>query len=191
MVSFAQGDALVLVDVQNDFLPGGALPVPESDAVFEALDVSLSAASAFGVPVFATRDWHPPNHCSFLAEGGPWPPHCIQGTSGAELSPRLRLPASSRLVNKAMTKERDAYSAFDGTELDARLRELGIRRIFVGGLATDYCVLETVRDAMRLGYRVVVLEDAVKPIDTQAGERALETMKGLGAVFTRALETGA
>jgi nicotinamidase/pyrazinamidase len=178
------GDALIVVDVQNDFLPGGALAVPEGDAVVPVLNTALARFAALGLPVFATRDWHPPDHCSFQARGGPWPPHCLAGTPGAGFAANLALPPAAYIISKATTAERDAYSGFEGTDLDVRLRQLGVRRVFVGGLATDYCVLNTVRDALRLGYATVLLRDAIRAVDVEPGdgERAIAEMQRLGAI---------
>ncbi|HCI14423.1 MAG TPA: nicotinamidase [Gallionellaceae bacterium] len=135
------------------------------------------------MPVFATRDWHPEHHCSFRERGGPWPPHCVQGTHGAEFSPALRLPPSVVIISKATAPDQDAYSSFLGTDMDDRLRATGIHRIFIGGLATDYCVLNTARDALRLGYQVFVLVDAIRAVDVQPGDgsRAKQEMLNLGA----------
>lgn len=177
------GDALVVVDVQVDFLPGGSLAVPRGDEVVPVLNRWLAAAAARGLPVFATRDWHPPEHCSFRARGGPWPPHCVAGSAGAAFAPGLRLPPGATVVSKATTPDRDAYSGFEGTDLDARLRAAGARRLLVGGLATDYCVVETIRDARRLGYEVLLLADAVRAVEVRPGDgaRALEALRRAGA----------
>lgn len=185
MSAFRKGDALLMVDAQNDFLPGGALAVPRGDAILPALDAYLELARAASIPVLATRDAHPPNHCSFRERGGPWPPHGVKGTRGAELSPKLHWPAELRVIDKGSDPEREAYSGFDDTELDPWLRELGVGRLFVGGLATEYCVLETVKDARSLGYEVVLLEDATMAIDAREGERAREEMRALGAIPMR------
>ncbi|MBI2898212.1 MAG: nicotinamidase [Deltaproteobacteria bacterium] len=182
----AHGDALLIVDVQNDFLPGGALAVPGGDEVIGAINRAIRLFEASGLPVFATRDWHPADHCSFREQGGPWPPHCVQNSRGAELAARLELPRSAVLVSKATSPERDAYSGFDGTNLEERLRAAGARRLYVGGLATDYCVLATVRHAIERGFRVHLLVDAVRAVDARPGdgERAIEQMDRLGAVLT-------
>jgi nicotinamidase/pyrazinamidase len=177
------GDALLVVDVQNDFLPGGSLAVARGDEVVPALNQYIGAFEAQGLPVYATRDWHPERHCSFRAQGGPWPPHCVANTRGAEFAAALRLPPSATVISKATTPDEDAYSGFQGTDLDSRLRAAGIRQLFVGGLATDYCVLNTVRDALRLGYEVFLLSDAIRAVDVQAGDglKAEEEMAKLGA----------
>ncbi|MBE0621253.1 MAG: nicotinamidase [Burkholderiales bacterium] len=182
-IKLQSGDALIAVDVQNDFLPGGSLAVPEGDAVVPALNRYLAAFSARSLPVFATRDWHPPNHCSFKAQGGIWPPHCVAATRGAEFAPELALPAAAVIISKAATPETDSYSGFGGTDLAARLRAGVARRLFIGGLATDYCVLNTVRDAITQGFEVLLLEDAVRAVDVKPGDgaRALGEMRQLGA----------
>ena len=181
-------DALIAVDVQKDFLPGGALAVPFGDEVVPALNAWLRAFTQAGRPVIATRDWHPPNHCSFSAQGGPWPPHCIAGEPGAEFADALRLPATAILISKATTPDRDAYSGFAGTALGAKLAALNVRRVFIGGLATDYCVLNTVLDARAAGLDVVVLEDAIRAVNVNPGDgaRALERMKQAGAALRAA-----
>ncbi|GIX26938.1 MAG: bifunctional pyrazinamidase/nicotinamidase [Burkholderiales bacterium] len=183
-VTVSPGDALIVVDVQNDFLPGGALAVPQGDQVIEPLNRAAVLFEAKGLPVFATRDWHPENHCSFKAQGGPWPPHCVAGTRGAEFAPGLRLPASAVVISKATTPERDAYSGFQGTELAELLRRRGVKRVVVGGLATDYCVLNTVKDALTQGFQVLLLTDAIRAVDVKPGdgEAARTEMERAGAV---------
>ncbi|MDO8990542.1 MAG: isochorismatase family protein [Sideroxyarcus sp.] len=177
------GDALLVVDVQNDFLPGGSLAVPHGDEVVAPLNRCLALFAGLQLPVYASRDWHPADHCSFRAQGGPWPPHCIAGTPGADFAAALQLPATACIVSKADSPGKDAYSAFDGTDLQRRLQTDGVRRLYVGGLATDYCVLSTVKDALQLGYRVVLLGDAIRAVEVVPGdgERAVAEMRGLGA----------
>lgn len=177
------GDALIIVDVQNDFLPGGALAVPDGGAVIPVLNAYIGAARKNGVPVFASRDWHPADHCSFKAQGGIWPPHCVAGTAGAAFAPTLELPAKVEVVSKAQSRDRDAYSAFEGTGLAETLRGAGIQRLLIGGLATDYCVLNTVRDAIRSGFEVLLLADAIRAVDVKPhdGDEALAEMLRLGA----------
>lgn len=183
MEAFRPGDVLVVTDLQNDFLPGGLLAVPGAGEIVEPLARIVRAAEASRVPIIATRDWHPPDHCSFQAQGGPWPPHCIRGTPGAELSSDLRLPRSAMIVSKATRTDREAYSAFEGTDLADLLGVLGVRRVVIGGLTTDYCVRETVRDARELGFEVLVLFDAVRAIDVNEGdgEHAMIEMIASGA----------
>ena len=176
-------DVLVLVDVQNDFLPGGALEVPAGESILEPLNRCVAAFERAGLPVFATRDWHPLRHCSFREAGGPWPAHCVAGTWGAEFPSRLVLPATVRVVSKGESATRDAYSGFQGTGLEQQLRDLHCRRLFVGGLATDYCVSATVKDALASGFEAVVMRDAIQAVNLQPGDgaRALEEMSAQGA----------
>ena len=192
-ISISTGDALILVDVQNDFLPGGSLAVPQGDAVVPVLNRYLATFTARALPIYATRDWHPANHCSFKARGGPWPPHCVAETRGAQFAANLKLPPGAAIISKATTPDKDAYSGFEGTDLDARLRAQTIKRLFVGGLATDYCVLNTVRDARRLGYEVRLLTDAIRAVNVKPddGRRAEEEMQRLGAkpITLAALDT--
>jgi nicotinamidase/pyrazinamidase len=183
-ISITKYSALIIVDVQNDFLPGGALAVPEGDKVIKPLNKYINLFTDKDLPIFATRDWHPPNHISFKDYGGIWPPHCIQNTDGAMFAEELRLPDSTIIISKAFKKDRDAYSGFQETTLDSELRRLGVRRVFIGGLATDYCVRATVLDALRLGYESVLLLDAVKGVDVKPGdsERAVREMIRNGAI---------
>lgn len=187
------GDALIIVDVQNDFLPGGALGVPEGDRVVAPLTGLAARFAGLGLPVVATRDWHPANHCSFAARGGPWPPHCIAESDGAAFAPGLGLPAGTVIVSKATEPGKDAYSGFEGTTLAAQLAERQVRRVFVGGLATDYCVLNTVRDALAAGFEVVLLSDAIRAVDVSPGDgqRALAEMVASGAVVGSAVKAPA
>lgn len=153
-------DALIVVDVQNDFCPGGALAVAEGDQVIPVLNRLMPR---FGT-VVATEDWHPADHCSFVAQGGEWPPHCVAGTRGAFLHLALEREPIDIVIRKATTAEREAYSGFDGTDLAERLRERGVRRVFVGGLALDYCVDATARDAARAGFETYVVRDATRAV---------------------------
>jgi nicotinamidase/pyrazinamidase len=179
------GDALLVVDVQNDFLPGGALGIAGGDAVVAPLNRLLAAWRTRRLPVYLTRDWHPPGHCSFTARGGPWPVHCVAGSYGAEFSPRLERAHGDVVVSKATGVDRDAYSALDGTQLADELVRSGVRRIFVGGLATDYCVRATGLDARAANLDVVVLRDAVCAVDVHPddGRKALSELAAAGAVL--------
>ncbi len=174
-------EALVIVDMQRDFMPGGSLPVPDGDKIVPRLNEYVKLFTERGAKVFATKDWHPPNHKSFKEHGGPWPRHCVQGTEGAELHPDLKLPEDAEIVLKATKPDEEAYSAFQGTDFASRLRELGIDRIYVGGVATEYCVKATVLDGLKLGFEVYLLLDAIKGVRAEDAERAIEEMKGAGA----------
>lgn len=173
------GDALLIVDPQVDFCPGGALAVPEGNAIFPA----LNRASRILPLTVASRDWHPAGHASFQAQGGPWPVHCQAGTPGAEFHPDLDADRIAHVFSKGTDPGQEAYSAFDGTGLAGWLREHGVRRLYVGGLATDYCVRASVLDARREGFDVVVLEDAIGAVDVAPGDgdRALAEMRAAGA----------
>lgn len=179
------GDALLLVDVQQDFLPGGSLAVPQGDRILPPINRCIALFVGLGLPVFASRDWHPADHCSFRAQGGPWPPHCVAGSPGAEFAAALNLPFGLQIVSKATQPAVDAYSAFGRTDLDRRLSGRGVRRLFVAGLATDYCVLHTVRDALAVGFEVIVLRDAIAAVEVKPGdgERAVAQMAQAGARF--------
>ena len=178
------GDALVLVDVQCDFLPGGRLAVPEGDAVVPLLNAWIDRFAVAGLPIAATRDWHPSDHCSFDKRGGPWPQHCVIDTPGAAFAPGLRLPAGTVIVSKGTRPDEMGYSAFEGTGLHRQLQQWEVERLFVGGLATDYCVLNTVLAALRLGYEVALLTDCIRSVDCQPGdgEGAISRMLAAGAV---------
>jgi nicotinamidase/pyrazinamidase len=183
-------DALVIVDVQNDFCPGGSLAVPEGDQVVPVLNRYARRFAEAGAPIFASRDWHPEKTTHFQAYGGVWPPHCVQGTRGAEFHPDLALPDGTIAVSKGMDPNADAYSCFqaddpNGMPFAAALGENGAQRLFVGGLATDYCVKATVLDAAREGFQVVVLEDAIRAVNVNPGdgEKAIAEMEAAGAAF--------
>jgi len=177
-IHLAAGDALLAVDVQNDFLPGGRLAVPHGGEVVPVLNRYIHAFREKGLPVFATRDWHPSDHCSFEAQGGPWPPHCVQESEGAEFASDLQLPQNVTIVSKAHAPDQDAYSGFQATDLHEHLQSLRIRRLFVGGLATDYCVLNTIKDALDLNYTIFLLKDAVRAVNVhpEDGKSAEEEM---------------
>jgi nicotinamidase/pyrazinamidase len=175
--------ALVIIDVQNDFCPGGSLAVSEGDQVVGVIN-SLIPEFQF---VVATQDWHPANHVSFKAQGGPWPPHCVQGSWGAEPHPMLDKEKVDVYLRKA-SPDTDAYSGFEavdeaGRTFDDVLRSRGIQHLFIAGLATDYCVRVTSLDALKAGYRVSVVTDAVRAVNVNAddGAKALEEMKRAGA----------
>lgn len=187
--------ALLLVDVQNDFCPGGALAVPAGDQIVPVLNAYIDRFATAGLPIIASRDWHPAETRHFQAGGGPWPPHCVAGTEGAAFHPALRLPQSTTVVTKGTDPTDDGYSAFEATDprgrpLTQALAARGITRLFVGGLATDYCVRASVMDALKKDFDVVLLVDAIRGIDLKPGDvdRALDEMVGAGA-RTATLET--
>jgi nicotinamidase/pyrazinamidase len=175
--------ALIVVDVQNDFLPGGSLAVPHGDRVIPPLNRYLAAFAVRRLPIFATRDWHPQDHCSFREHGGLWPTHCVQGSWGGQFAEDLKLPEATTVIAKGTRSDRDAYSGFEGTDLHARLQALGSCQLYVGGLATDYCVLATVRDALAYGYQTYLLGDALAAVELAEGDgrRAIDRMVRLGA----------
>lgn len=177
---FRPGDALLVVDVQNDFCPGGALPIPDGDRVVPVLNEWIAAASEQGIPVYASRDWHPIRHPSFVSEGGSWPPHCIQDTTGAAFHPELELPSDVVKVVKGTRFDQDQYSAFDQTGLHARLQRDGVRRLWVGGLAQDVCVCASVLDARGLGYEVILISGGSLPVTREGGTKALRQMRDAG-----------
>ena len=180
-VPWGPSDALLVVDVQNDFCPDGSLPIPAGDDVVDVLNEWLDDAVASGVTVVASRDWHPQGHVSFAERGGPWPPHCIRETPGASFHPDLHVPAHAIVVSKGAELDRDAYSAFDGTGLAEQLRTSGVKRVWVGGLAEDVCVHATVLDALRESFEVMLIEGGSKPVTEEGGKKAVAEMLAAGA----------
>ena len=170
------------MDVQNDFLFGGSLPVPKGEEILPFLNYYLELFKKSEGKVFATRDWHPINHISFEAQGGMWPPHCICGTKGSEFHPKLKLPNNVIIISKASDPNKESYSGFDETELYQELKTGKIFRVFLGGLATDYCVKNTVLDALKLGFKTFFLEDASQGIELRPGDvaRSIEIMRKNG-----------
>ncbi len=175
--------ALIIVDVQNDFCPGGSLPVTDGDKVVPILNVYIKRFREEGAPVFATRDWHPNVHVSFKESGGTWPPHCVQGTSGAQFHPGLDISGDVEIVSKGTSPMDEAYSGFQGTDLASQLKKKGIKTLYVGGLATDYCVKHTVIDAAKEGFEVFFLEDGSKGVEVNPGDskKAIDDMISAGA----------
>jgi nicotinamidase/pyrazinamidase len=181
-------DALLIIDVQKDFCPGGALPVKDGDRVVPILNQYIEKFHAAKLPVLATRDWHPEKTRHFKQFGGLWPAHCIQGSEGAEFHPELALPPDAVIISAGMGPDEQGYSGFDGVDskgakLADVLRRLGVERLFVGGLATDYCVKHTVLDGLKEGFQVLVIEDAVRGVNLQPddSERAIQEMIRAGA----------
>lgn len=186
-IKIGEDSALIIVDVQKDFLPGGALPVPKGGEVILVLNKYIKRFKEVGGKIFATRDWHPVNHISFKSRGGPWPPHCIQGSEGAEFGRDLKLPEDTIIISKATDPDVESYSGFGGTELAERLRENNVRKVFIGGLATEYCVKNTVLDAIKEGFETYFLEDASRGIDLHPGdvEGAVREIVEKGAIKIR------
>jgi len=181
-------DALVVVDIQYDFIPGGTLSVTGGDLVIEPLNHAITVFHDRNLPIFFTRDWHPSHHCSFEENNGSWPPHCVQGTKGAEFVSTLFMPDDAVIISKGAHLEYDQYSTAFGVDdqgrtLESILHGLDVKRVFIGGLATDYCVLNSVTDLKKEGFDVFVLRDGSAAVNVHPGDeqRALETMKELGA----------
>lgn len=177
--------ALLLVDIQNDFCEGGALAVPQSNAIFDTVNQWIALARGRGWPIIVSRDWHPVEHCSFEPRGGPWPEHCVQDTRGAEFHPHMQLPSDAVRVSKGTAFETDAYSAFDGTQLDQFLRRHEVDKLVVAGLALDVCVQATVRDARKLGFDVDLLVNGTRAVDEEAGRRVLDELARDGVNLVR------
>jgi nicotinamidase/pyrazinamidase len=177
-MSGAADTALIVVDVQNDFCPGGALAVPDGDAVVEPIN-RLARECQY---VVATRDWHPPDHHSFAQQGGPWPVHCVQGSPGAEFHDRFDTSVIDDVVDTGQAPDHEGYSGFEHTDLERLLREHEVDRLHVAGLALDYCVKETALDARRAGFEVVLHRSATRAVEVQPGdgERALAELRAAG-----------
>ena len=178
LITIKNSDALILVDVQRDFCAGGALPVPESDQVVPNLNRYITLFDHARALIYATRDWHPLNHISFEQYGGIWPPHCIQKSEAAEFHPNLILTPDVTIISKATTPDKEAYSGFDDTVLAENLQKNKVKRLFIGGLATDYCVKNTVSDALQLGFETYVLIDAIRGVNVQPNDsqKAIDEM---------------
>lgn len=185
-VEIGAGDALIVVDVQRDFLPGGALAVAQGERIF----APINALAPRFARVYATRDWHPPDHSSFAAQGGPWPVHCVAGTPGAAFDERFDRAHVDVVVDKGVDRTTDGYSGFTATTLAADLRAHGLRRVFVCGLATDYCVKATALDARREGFDAVVVQDAAAAVEVRPGDeaRALEELRAAAVTIVRSAE---
>lgn len=183
MYAINSHDALIVVDPQNDFLPGGSLAVSDGFRIFDP----INRIAPHFAHVFATRDWHPEDHEFFENKGGPWPFHCLAGTKGAEFSDRLRMEHIHEVVSKGTDSKTDGYSGFAGTDLERLLRERGIARTFLCGLATDYCVKATAIEARERGFDVVVLTDAIAAVNLQPGDEAaaLREMEARGATLAK------
>lgn len=189
-VKIGEGDALIIVDVQNDFCPGGAMPVEDGDVVAQSLSDASMLFGANGGRIFASQEWHPTDHQSFQGNGGTWPTHCVRGSAGAGFHSNLRLPVGSAIIRKGEDPSTQGYSAFEDSTLDAHLRRLDIKRVFIGGIATEYGVQHTVVDAIQNGFATFVLTDAISAINAnpQDGEHAVESMVSNGATTIQLTE---
>lgn len=182
-IAFQTGDLLLIVDPQMDFMPGGTLAIPGGDEIIPLLNEYLTKAIRAKIPIAISRDWHPPNHISFQEQGGPWPVHCVQNTPGAAFHPDIRIPPNALIVNKAFHSDREAYSALEGVvdssqlPFTDKLNELGIRRIWIAGLALDYCVYHSAMNGHDLGYEFHVILAACRGITDNATQKALENMR--------------
>ncbi|TLG79198.1 isochorismatase family protein [Methylocystis sp. B8] len=177
------GDALIVLDVQRDFCAGGALEVVDADKIVPVVNGLIEEAVVAGVPVFASRDWHPPGHASFRESGGPWPAHCVQGSAGAEFHSDLRLPERAIIIAKGAAPERDQLSAFNATGLADRLRDLNVRRLLIVGLALDVCVRDSALDAIAEGFETHVRLSGSRPITAEGGRDAVEKMCKAGVII--------
>ncbi len=182
-VGVTRNSALVVVDMQEDFCEGGSLPVAGCRKIVSKINKYVEYFRGAGLTIVATRDWHPPNHVSFRERGGPWPPHCVAGSEGARFVKELKLPEDTVVVSKATEPDTEAYSAFTLTPLHYILSMRGVRRLFVVGVATDYCVKETAMEALKLGYEVVVLTDAIAGVSEETSREALNELVSKGAIL--------
>jgi len=185
-IAFQEGDALLMIDVQKDFCPGGALPVEDGHLILPEANAWLAQAEQQNIPVYASRDWHPEGHVSFVEEGGSWPPHCIQDSEGARFHPQLRLPEGTVVVTKGVRFDQDQTSVFDQTGLAEYLQDHGVRRLIVGGLALDVCVLDSIMDAVAAGFDVVLITEATLPVNPGEVSRVLERLRAARVVMTDA-----
>lgn len=177
---FKNGDILLVVDVQRDFCPGGALPIEEGDEVVPIMNLWMRAALDDGIPVYVSRDWHPRHHVSFEPSGGQWPPHCVQDTDGARFHPELEVPHEAVLISKGNRFDQDQNSVFDQTGLADWLRRNDVGRIFLGGLAQDVCVFLSVLDGLEAGFEVCLIKNGTRPVSPEDGEKALKEMHEKG-----------
>ena len=181
MNRFKNGDGLLIVDVQRDFCPGGALAIEDGDRIIPALNDWIQQARRMDLPIYVSRDWHLVGHISFNEQGGPWPPHCLQDSEGAEFHPALQLPDNVVKITKGVRFDRDQNSVFDKTGLTEKLIRDGVRRLFIGGLALDVCVLASVIDARKAGFEVHLIEDATRAADDEDRRKAISKIKESGA----------
>lgn len=186
---FKPGDVLLIVDIQYDFLPGGALGIEDGDKIIPILNQWIEAARKEDIPIIMSRDWHPPHHISFKERGGPWPSHCVQHTEGAKFHHDLKLPPKTIIVNKAFELDKDAYSALEGITdqegipLPEKLRQLNAKRLWVAGLAFDYCVHFSSMDARKLGLKVNVILPACRAISEKTEQKSFQDLVKMGVVM--------
>ena len=187
-----QQSALLLVDLQNDFFPGGALAVPEANSLIPLINAYIKHFSRQGWPILATRDWHPANHRSFTEQQGPWPAHGVQGSRGAQFHSDLVLPPGMMVISKGTDPKKDSTSGFDGTSLADRLEDLNVQTLYVLGLPTEHCVKHTVLDGCQRGLQVVLLTDATKGREPQqdGSPNALQEMTDAGAWLANSSDIG-
>lgn len=184
--------ALILVHLQNDFFPGGALPVEDGDQILTQVNQYIGYFQHQAAAVMATRDWHPPDHCSFKEQGGPWPPHGIQGSRGAQFHADLHLPNGSLIISVATSPQKEAHSGFDETSLADYLEDRNAKTIYIVGLATEFWIKQTVLDGLKLGLQMIVLEDAIRGVNTKPtdSEQAIQEMATAGAIRATAKDLG-
>ncbi len=184
-IQLQQGDALIAIDLQNDFLTGGKLEVAQGDQVVAVFNRYIAKFEQCKRPIFLTRDWHPFNHSSFITQGGPWPEHCVAGSKGAEFSSDLIIPDRAIIISSGIGVHQDGYSAFENPAFEKQLQRVRATRLFIGGLATDYCVLNTVCAALQRHYQVLLLKDAIRAVNVQPqdGANAETKMQADGAII--------
>jgi nicotinamidase/pyrazinamidase len=176
-------DALLIVDVQRDFCPGGALPVTDGDQVVAPLNAWVGQAQQAGATIVFSRDWHPPQHCSFAPQGGPWPVHCVRDTPGADWAPGLVVPGDVHVISKGTAVETDAYSPFAAEPLVEYLQDRSVERVFVGGLAEDVCVRAAALDAIKAGFQTVLITDACRSLTPESGAQARMELGAAGGTI--------
>jgi len=182
---FQKGDGLLVIDIQKDFCPGGALPIPEGDRVVSIINAWIDGAGETKIPVYVSRDWHPLHHMSFREMGGNWPVHCVQDSDGAQFHPLLRVPETAEIISKGVRFDKDQKSVFDETGFAAQLKWDGITRLWMGGLAQDVCVLASVIEAREAGLQVSVILEGTRPTSSPKGKEALRKMEAAGATIIR------
>lgn len=184
LIQLQPGDALLVIDIQNDFLSEGSLPVPEGNQIIPVLNRYISLFQKQRLPIFMTRDWHPPDHHSFISHGGPWPEHCIAESKGSAFPENLLVPSEALIFSTGTEVDKNGYSGFENALFNRQLKTAHVHRLFIGGLATDYCVLYTVLDALKYNYQVLLLKDAIRAVNVHSddGSKAERKMISQGAI---------